>query len=426
MKAWPARLRWPRVAPREPLREPVATPTEPREPDPAVEPIPVAEQIAIADEETEGLLNEHLNGGLDEQKVNTLGEPLNRRSPFYAGFTAGLGLLLAYGLVHMVLELTQILTLVVVALFLALGLEPLVARLMSRGLQRGWAVTVVMAAVFLLLAFVGWMIVPTFVEQIGFLVDRAPGYLTDLQDNRLVQRLDQRFQIAERVQERLRTSINGDTLTSLLGGVLGAGKAVIDGVVAVVTVLVLTLYLMAALPSVKTAAYKLVPQRRRARAVFLGEEISRRVGGYVLGQTAVAVINGLLTYVMLIVLGLPFSAVLAVLAGFLALVPILGTVVGGVVITLVALSAAGWVTAVIALGYYIAYHSFEAYVLAPRIMHRAVDVPAVVVILAVLAGGTLLGVVGALIAIPVAAGLQLVYDQVLVPRQQGLTDRRGG
>jgi predicted PurR-regulated permease PerM len=202
--------------------------------------------------------------------------------------------------------------------------------------------------------------------------------------------------------------------------VLGAGKALVDGVIAVVTVLVLTLYLMAALPSVKGACYKLVPQQRRARVVFLGEEISRRVGGYVLGQIAVATINGVLTWTMLMILGLPFPTVLAVLAALLALVPIVGTIVGGVIIVLVALSA-GWVTAAIALGYYIAYHVFEAYVLSPRIMHRAVDVPALVTIVAVLAGGTLLGVVGALIAIPVAAGLSLIYEQVIVPRQQGVT-----
>jgi predicted PurR-regulated permease PerM len=385
---------------------------------PAVAPVPVADQIARAHQETEALLNDQLNGGLDDARVTTLGEPLNRRSPFYLGLMAGLGLLVAYGLVHMLLELTQILTFMVVALFLALGLEPLVSRLMNRGLRRGWAVFVVMISLLLLLAFIGWVIVPIFVEQIGVLIDRTPVYLTDLQHQRVVEQLDQRFQIVERIQERAKDSISPDTVTSVLGGVLGAGRAVVDGLVAVVTVLVLTLYLMAALPSVKTAAYKLVPPPRRARVVFLGEEISRRVGGYVLGQTAVAIINGALTYVMLIALGLPFSAVLAVLAGLLALIPIVGTVVGGVIITSVALSA-GWITAVIALGYYIAYHSFEAYVLAPRIMHRAVDVPAVVTILAVLAGGTLLGVVGALIAIPVAAGLSLIYDQVLVPRQQG-------
>lgn len=427
MKAWPFRSRrWSRlgILANESGTSNLSCEESAAEAGPAVTPIPVADQIAQADQETEVLLHGQLNGGLDDAKVNTLGEPLNRRSPFYSGVMAGLGLLLAYGLVHMLLELTQILTFVVVALFLALGLEPLVSQLMSRGLRRGWAVFVVMLSLLLLLSLIGWVIVPTFVEQIGALVDRTPGYLTDLQHDPVVEQLDQRFHIVERIQERARSSISGDSLTSVLGGVVGAGKALVDGVVAVVTVLVLTLYLMAAMPSVKAAAYKLVPQRRRPRVVFLGEEISRRVGGYVLGQTAVAIINGVLTYIMLIVLGLPFSAVLAVLAGLLALIPIVGTVVGGVTITLVALSA-GWGTAVIALGYYIAYHVFEAYVLAPRIMHRAVDVPAVVVILAVLAGGTLLGVVGALIAIPVAAGLSLIYDQVLVPRQQALTDLEG-
>jgi predicted PurR-regulated permease PerM len=424
MKPWPFRkLRW---SPSESLADSnrqsnrnLPGPEPFTEVKPALTPVPVAVQIARADRETEELLQDHLDGGLDDAKINTLGEPL-RRSPFTLGLMAGLGLLLSYGLVHMLLELTQILTFIVVALFLALGLDPLVAHLISRGLRRGWAVFLVMVSLLLLLAFIGWMLVPTFVEQIGVLVDRTPGYLTDLERNRAVMQLDQRFHIVERIQERAQSGINGDTLTSVLGGVLGAGKAVVDGVVAVVTVLVLTLYFMVALPSVKTAAYKLVPHARRARVVFLGEEISRRVGGYVLGQTAVATINGVLTYIMLIVLQLPFSAVLAVLAGLLALIPIVGTVVGGVVITLIALSA-GWVTAAIALAYYIAYHVFEAYVLSPRIMHRAVDVPAVVVILAVLAGGTLIGVIGALIAIPVAAGLSLIYDQVLVPRQQGPT-----
>ena len=381
----------------------------------------VAERVANADQETEDLLNNQLAGGVDDAATNTLGRPLNRRSPFYLGFMAALGVLVAYGLVQVLLQLTQIITFVVVALFLALGMEPVVSRLTNRGLRRGWAVLVVMLGLVLVLAFIGWMIVPTLVDQIGTLVDRGPGYVTDLQHNRFVEELNQRFHIAERIQNRAKSSINQGTITSILGGVLGAGRAVVDGVVAVVTVLVLTLYLMATLPSVKTAVYKLVSRERRTRVVFLGEEISRRVGGYVLGQAAVAVVNGVLTYIMLIVLGLPFPAVLAVLAGFLALIPIVGTLVGGVIITLVALTA-GWVTAAIALGYYVAYHVFEAYILSPRIMHRAVDVPALVVIVAILAGGTLLGVVGALIAIPVAAGLSLIYEQVLVPRQQGLAE----
>jgi predicted PurR-regulated permease PerM len=199
----------------------------------------------------------------------------------------------------MLLQLTQIITFVLLALFLALGLEPLVTQLMNRGLRRGWAVAVVMLGLLCVLGFIGWMVVPTFVEQVVTLIDKTPGYLTDVQQNRLVQRLDHRFHLAQQVQDRAQASIDAGTFTSVLGGLLGAGKALVDGVVATVTVLVLTLYLMAALPSVKAACYKLVPQRRRARVVFLGEEISRRVGGYVLAQATVATINGILTWTML-------------------------------------------------------------------------------------------------------------------------------
>lgn len=380
--------------------------------------VPVAVQSALADQEIEALLVAHNSADRDDSEINTLGAPL-RRSPFSTGFMTALGALLAYGLVLVLLDLSQVLTLVVVAFFLALGLEPVVSQLTRSGFRRGWAVLLIVASLAVVVGGVGWLLVPTLVEQVGAFVHHAPGYWEHLQHTRFVADLDARFHIIQKVKSQTHSGLRGLSVNSLLGGVLGAGKVVLDGVVAVVTVIVLTLYLMVALPSVKTAAYKMVPPGRRARVVFLGEEISRRVGGYVLGQAALAVINGALTYIMLIALGLPFSAVLALLVGLLALLPIIGTILGGVIITLVALSI-GWVTALIALGYYIAYHVFESYVLSPRIMHRAVGIPPIVVILAVLAGGTLLGVVGALIAIPIAAGISLIYEQVLVPRQQGL------
>ncbi|MCW2819940.1 MAG: family transporter [Marmoricola sp.] len=386
------------------------------------ETVVVDEQNAKATRHVEQLIEAEHRGSLDEAAVNTLGAPMDRRSPFYVGLVAGLGLLLSYGLVQVVLQLTQIITFVLLALFLALGLDPVVSLLLRRGLRRGWAVLLVVLGLLGVLTFIGWVVVPTFAAQVVTLADQAPAYLASVQHDPVVMRLDERYHLLQQLQDHARSGITAGTVTSVLDGVLGAGKALLDGVVAAVTVLVLTMYLMVALPSVKAAVYKLVPHQRRTRVVFLGEEISRRVGGYVLAQTTVAVINGLLTWTMLVVLGLPFPAVLAVLAGLLALVPIVGTLVGGVIITLVALTAGGWVTALIALGYYIGYHVFEAYVLAPRIMHRAVDVPPVITIVAVLAGGALMGVLGALVAIPVAAGLSLIYDQVLVPRQQGPVD----
>ncbi len=379
----------------------------------------VADQAADSQRETEQLLGEQRTGDLDEHNANRLGPALNRRSPYYVGLMAGLGLLTAYGLVHIILDLAKIITFLVVALFLTLGLEPVIAKLVAHGVRRGWAVLMVIVGLSLVFVGIGWVVVPTVVDQITSLIDQTPGYVTDLQHNKLVHDLDQRWHIATRIEQRAKSSINEKTVASVFGGVLGAGIAVLDSVVSAFTVLVLTLYFMVALPGTKTAVYQLVPHSRRARAVYLGEEMSRRVGGYVLGQLCVAVINGALAYVLLIVLGLPFPAVLAVVLGLLALVPIVGTLIGGVLVISVALSA-GWVAAVIALAYYVAYHVIEAYVLSPKIMRRAVEVPAVVTIVAILAGGTLLGVIGALIAIPVAAGLLLIYEQVFVPRQQSL------
>ena len=138
--------------------------------------VAVSERIEQADRETEQLIDQaRVNGNVNPDVVNTLGEPLNRRSPFYLGLMAGLGLLVSYGLVHMLLELTQLLTFILVALFVALGLEPLVSRLVHRGLRRGWAVLVVMLALLALLIFIGWMIVPTFAQEVGTLVDKTPG-----------------------------------------------------------------------------------------------------------------------------------------------------------------------------------------------------------------------------------------------------------
>ncbi len=378
----------------------------------------VAEQVERSATETARLVSDQASGEADDPAVLRPGAPLNRHSPFYLGFMAVLGGLLAYGLVHVVLALSELLTLVVIALFLSLGLEPIVARLVRLGLRRGWAVFVVFCGLAIAFTLLGWLIVPTVAEQSTDVVKQAPMYLNHLQQNHLVKELNARWHLSDRISRDLQKHVlTQETFTSVFGGVLGATRAVLAGVVATVTVLVLTSYLLVAMPSVKTAAYQLVPRSRRPRVVYLSEEIARRVGGYLLGQLCIASLNGVLSYIILRALGLPFPALLAILVGLLALVPVFGTPIGGVLVTLVALSSS--VTeAVIVLGYYVAYHLLEAYLVGPRIMRRTVEVPPALTIVAILAGETLLGIVGALIAIPVAAGLMLLYEQVLVPRQQ--------
>lgn len=344
--------------------------------------------------------------------------PLNRRSPFYVGFVGALGVLIAWGLLRELTHLSQVLTFLLVAIFLALGLNPVVEALSRRGLSRGWSVVVVFGALVGLFVLIGLVVVPPVSEQTQALVKSAPTMLTNLEQNRIFHDLDSKYHILSRAQSDLKKQLtSGAAVTSLFGGLLGAGKAIVDGVIGTFTVLILTLYFLATLPRVKAAVYRLVPMTRRTRVVQISEEITRRVGGYVVGQISVALINGLLCFTMLKILTLPYAAVLALTVALLGLVPIVGTLVGGTLVVLVAL-VDSWQKALIMLAYYSLYHVFDAYILSPRIMKRAVEVPPAVTVVAILAGGAILGVLGALIAIPVAAGLLLIYERVVVPRQQ--------
>ncbi len=346
------------------------------------------------------------------------GAPLNRHSPFYVGFVGAIGVLLAWGLVQVMTRLSSVLTLLVVSLFLALGLDPVVQFVQTRGLRRGRAVTLVFLGVILVFVGIIALLVPPVVNEAAQLAGQAPDFVQNLLKNSTVRRLDDQYGILSKAQTELQKRITDQSLwTGIFGGVLGAGLAVVSSLFSAFTVLVLTLYLTASLPRVKTSVYRMVPRSRRQRVSFLSEEISRRVGGYFLGQIAVATLNGVLSYVMMKVVGVPYSAVLAVSVGILGLIPMVGATLGAVLVVVVALFQSGTAALIVA-AYYLVYQQIENYVVAPRIMQRTVAVPGAVTVVAALAGGTLFGVVGALMAIPVAAGLLLLYQEVLLPRQQ--------
>ncbi|MGL5858294.1 MAG: AI-2E family transporter [Angustibacter sp.] len=346
------------------------------------------------------------------------GAPLNQQSPFYLGFVGALGVFVAWGLVIAVQRLSAVLTLLLVALFFALGLDPVVQNLQRRGMRRGWAVLTVLLGVIAVFVGVISLVVPPVVREATDLATQAPDYLENLVNSRLVRDLDSQYGIISRAQEQLQQRATDQSLwTSLFGGVLGAGARVVSGLFSAFTVLVLTLYFLASLGAVKNALYRVVPVSRRPRVEFLAEEVSRRVGGYFLGQIAVATINGLCSYLLMLVLDIPYAAVLAVCVGLLGLIPLVGATIGAVLVIVVALFQSG-VTALVVVIYYVIYQQVENYLIAPRVMRRTVAVPGAITVIAALAGGTLLGVLGALMAIPAAAALLLIYEEVLVPRQE--------
>ena len=354
----------------------------------------------------------------DGRRYGRAGRPLNRQSPFYMGFVGAIGVLTAVLLWHTLGRLTTVLTLVVVAFFLVLTLNPLVEFLTRRGLGRGGAVTLVFAGVVAVFTLLGLVVVPPVVSQGTDLAQKAPDYLDHILKSNFIRDLDRHYGVVDKIQAEFNKRLtDGNFLSQVFGGVLGVGAAVIGGIFQAFTVLVLTLFLLASFPRVKQGAYAIVPASRRPRVISLSEEIMRRTGSYAIGQVAVATINAICSWIMMMIVGIPYAAVLAVAVGFLGLIPMVGATAGASVVCLVAVFDEPK-KAVIALIYYVVYQQLENYVVAPRIMQRTVSVPGAVTVVAALAGGTLLGVLGALLAIPVAAGLLLLYEEVLLPRQR--------
>jgi predicted PurR-regulated permease PerM len=356
--------------------------------------------------------------GSSGPRYGRAGRPLNRQSPFYMGFVGAIGVLTALLLWHTLGRLTTVLTLVVVAFFLTLALNPLVETLTSRGVTRAGAVAIVFAGLVVVFALIGVVVVPPVISQGSELVKAAPDWLDQILKSRGVQDLDRHYDVVDKVQEEFNKRLtDGNFLSQIFGGVLGVGAAVIGGIFQGFTVLVLTLFLLGSLPRVKQSAYAIVPASRRPRVISLSEEIMRRTGSYAIGQVAVATINAICSWIMMVIVGIPYAAVLAVAVGFLGLIPMVGATIGASLVCLVAVFDEPK-KAVIAAIYYVVYQQIENYVVAPKIMQRTVSVPGAVTVVAALAGGTLLGVLGALLAIPVAAGLLLLYEEVLLPRQR--------
>ncbi|UOZ04957.1 AI-2E family transporter [Amycolatopsis sp. WQ 127309] len=343
------------------------------------------------------------------QPLGATGEPLNRRSPFLIGMAGAAGVAVIYALVQIIAGLQDVLVLIGLALFLAIGLEPAVAWLTRHRFPRWLAVTTVFVVG--LLAIGGFLTaaIPVLVEQATQFVTKAPGYLHDAQNhNTALGRLNERFHL----QQQLESLVSGPGIGS---GLLGAGQAVFSALTNVLLLVVLTVYFLVDLPRIRAGGYRLIPHSRRPRAILIGDEIFTKVGGYVLGNLAISIIAGVLTLVWLLIFGVPYAALLAIAVAILDLIPVVGSVVGGVLVSLVALTVSLPVC-LGTIGFFIGYRLVEDYVLVPRIIGGAVKVPALITVVAVILGGALLGVVGALVAIPVAAALLLLVREVLYPR----------
>ena len=356
------------------------------------------------------LVRQAAAGASEDNPYGVTGPPFAQRSPFVIGFKGALGVALAALLAAAVLKAHNVLILMLIAVFIAVGLDPVIRALTDRGWRRGVAVAAVILAAMLILA--------------GFIASAIPALTTEYhhlstQVPHLLHRLQERHDAIGRAARRV--TLSGSTVSKVVSyrGVVAAGRTALSATLATLTVIVLTIYLLANMPKIKAAAYGLVPRHRRARVGLLTDGILGLVGLYLLGNLITSAVAGVAMFGFLMAIGIPDAVFLGLLVAIFDLIPMIGAPVAGVIVALVALSES-LPKAIAVVVFTITFRLLEDYLLSPRVMRRTVEIAPTVTIIAVLIGGTLLGIVGALIAVPVAAALDLIRREVLQPRLDGL------
>ena len=344
-----------------------------------------------------------------------------RTNAFRIGFVATLGGLLAILLGLALSSIATILVYLAAALFIALGLDPIVRMLERRGLKRLIAITIVFILFIALIVGILFLVVPVVITEGTALVTGLPQALTNMAAQpwfiSLNNSLGGTMNLSAASSALQKFLSDPNNLATVGGGLLKVGGDVIGGIFGGITIVILSLFFLGSLDASKSALYMLVPASKRAGVMSITEQIVGSVGKYVIGQVILAASNGILGFIAMTLIGVPFAGVLAVVAFLLALIPLVGTVISAILVTAVGLTASPATAIAIAI-YFLIYMQVEAYVFSPRVMSKAVDVPGILVVIGALVGGTLLGILGALVAVPVTASILIIVKQVIVPRQQ--------
>ena len=350
------------------------------------------------------------------QDFGKKGAPLNTQHPFYFGFLAASGALVAIALLRALQSASQVFVLIIIALFLAMGLNPTVEALQSRKLSRSVAVSLVVFIAIGIIALFTLVVIPPVASQGNDLLESAPQLLDSLRSNATINQLNIDYGFIDSLESKFEEWISdGKIITGAFGGVLGVGRTVLSGAFSALTVLVLTLYFLISLPSVTKIFYRLAPASRRARVSSIGDAIIPRVGSFVGSQVLIAALAALFVFALALGIDLPYAAALAMVILFVALIPLIGHFLGASIVVLVALTQSPG-KALLALILYTAYVQIENFIITPRIMKRSLAIPGLVTIVAALLGTSLLGLVGGVLAVPIAAAILLIMDEVVFPK----------
>jgi predicted PurR-regulated permease PerM len=320
---------------------------------------------------------------------------------------AGLTLAIAAFAVYSVRD---ILVQVIIALFIAVSLDPAVRWLIQHGVRRSVAVTVIFLVTLGILVGFVWSLVPPLVNQATQLASNVPDYVKEL-----TQRSDTYRQIAQRYGLTEKITQYAASLPGIVGGgALGFLSGLFSAVFNVLLVVVLTIYFMLDLPRLRRGLVRLFPRSQRPRAAQAVNVVVDKVGGYMIGNLIISLFAGVSSFICLLALGVPYSLPLAVFVALTDLIPLVGATIGAAGCVLVALFTVDlWPGAVVVLLFFLVYQQAENYLIAPRVLRNTVNMSSVAVLLAALIGGSILGVVGALMSIPIVAAVKVLMTPLV-------------
>jgi predicted PurR-regulated permease PerM len=284
----------------------------------------------------------------------------------------------------------------------------------GHGVRRGVAVGLIFGVFVAILAAFLLSIIPPLANQVGALVHNLPDYLAGLQQRSArFRELDQRYDLSSRLE-----GVVGQLPGQLTGGVLGLTSQVFGALIYFLTVVVFTVYFMLDLPRLRRGVVRVFTVDRRDRYGAVVDVMVTKVGDYMIGRLLIALVGGVVAFIGLELFGVPYPLPLAILIGLLDLIPLIGHPIGAVVAVVVSLATKGlWPVTVLLAAFFVVYQQAENYLIAPRILRHSVDISAVAVLLAALVGATVLGIVGALVAIPVAAAVKVVLAQQIAEHE---------
>jgi predicted PurR-regulated permease PerM len=330
-------------------------------------------------------------------------------------------LLIALG-IYLAITASEVLLSIGLALVFALGLDPVVNKLTARGWGRGKSALLVFAALFAAASIlVIWVATPIWNEVQG-LAANLPEYVQELEEEPVFDEIASNTDAMEKVEGVARDL--AAAIPKAASALLGITGDLVGSVLGVVTLVFLTLFLLIGLPDLKRAALALMPPGTAERVERLYGEVTNVIFSSLLGNLIISVIAGSVVGVTAVLVDAPFPIVLAVIVGLLDLIPQVGSMIAAIIVVSITLAGTGATAAVILLVVILVYQQVENYVIQPLVYGEVVELSGFATIAVVMAGGAILGVIGAILAVPVAASVKIIVRDLTADRRERMAALR--